>query len=529
MFILITLLQTRNNEKYSKNKDRNRQRAIDLERHKIRHEAVKQAERLAAKYDPSGKTFNVSEIVVLEDGRVRSKEGMRIAKEHKIQREKDKKAAKEAKQAALELKEARKAAKARGQNPATALKSIDAERLAQIQGAKHISNTQKRRLALYAPKPVPPKPVLPEGISLPEGEENMIALWDITDEDVIKRLANTKRKKGQQRAAFKNQQRKEKIFRRAMKTKKKQAINRGEDFDPEQAVKEILEEQKLRQSNKSMSKTTSDDESDWDSDSDSDSSSYSDSSSDSGSEAEAKVSEAKAEFEEKTKSKKRPSSDVTDGDAVATKEPNVKKSKKSKDSSSADSKADQTSVAAGSDQASKKRKKDISMLAPSDPLPTPEAIKKIVQKEKVRAKNAKKRQEKLAKAPEEAEKAQSKPKKRKRSKEQEEAGPVKEAKPEKSHKKKKAKVEEPAAAPTESTNGAEQWNPDALTGDEARKAKFLRLLGAGKSHGATSSSKHKSQADSAAISKVQGELEKQYEAGMKLKHDGGSKRRGIGA
>ena len=31
------------------------------------------------------------------------------------------------------------------------------------------------------------------------------------------------------------------------------------------------------------------------------------------------------------------------------------------------------------------------------------------------------------------------------------------------------------------------------------------------------------------IARVQSDLEKQYEAGMKLKHDGGSKRRGLGA
>lgn len=104
------------------------------------------------------------------------------------------------------------------------------------------------------------------------------------------------------------------------------------------------------------------------------------------------------------------------------------------------------------------------------------------------------------------------------------------ARPKKSHSKKsKVEVEKPALAPTESWAAAEQWNPDALTGGEARKAKFLRLLGAGKSNGPTAASKPKPHTATAAITKVQSELERQYEAGMKLKHDGGSKRRGIGA
>src|SRR6185312_2467562 len=99
----------------------------------------------------------------------------------------------------------------------------------------------KRKQEMYAPKTVPPKPIIPHGITLPEGEEDMIALWDITDEEIIKRLNEVKKQKGQERAAFKKQQQKEKVLRRAMKVKKKQAINRGEDFDPEKAAKEILD------------------------------------------------------------------------------------------------------------------------------------------------------------------------------------------------------------------------------------------------------------------------------------------------
>lgn len=83
-------------------------------------------------------------------------------------------------------------------------------------------------------------------------------------------------------------------------------------------------------------------------------------------------------------------------------------------------------------------------------------------------------------------------------------------------------------------NGAEQWNADALSGDTARKDKFLRLLGAGKFNGADITEKSLKRSKSpkksfAAISAVENELERQFEAGVRMKHDGQGKRRGLGA
>ena len=84
--------------------------------------------------------------------------------------------------------------------------------------------------------------------------------------------------------------------------------------------------------------------------------------------------------------------------------------------------------------------------------------------------------------------------------------------------------------PVQDAAVAAQWNPEALTGEAARKEKFLRLLGAGKANAkALDGARHKSSAKVVDISKVQSDLEKQYEAGMKMKHDGGGKRRGLGA
>ena len=46
---------------------------------------------------------------------------------------------------------------------------------------------------------------------------------------------------------------------------------------------------------------------------------------------------------------------------------------------------------------------------------------------------------------------------------------------------------------------------------------------------ATNRAQHISSAKVEDITKVQSELERQYELGMKMKHDGGARRRGLGA
>jgi hypothetical protein len=91
----------------------------------------------------------------------------------------------------------------------------------------------------------------------------------------------------------------------------------------------------------------------------------------------------------------------------------------------------------------------------------------------------------------------------------------------------------------------QHWNTMHLSGGPERQDKFARLLGAKKEEkqlspedGAKEKKKLKKrareaekaeEAKAAELAKVQRDLEMQYETGMKLKHDGGSKRRGLGA
>ncbi|KAM0211696.1 hypothetical protein ACHAQI_005256 [Fusarium lateritium] len=73
---------------------------------------------------------------------------------------------------------------------------------------------------------------------------------------------------------------------------------------------------------------------------------------------------------------------------------------------------------------------------------------------------------------------------------------------------------------------AEQWHVDALEGGTDRQAKFLRLLGGKKAGAPVAATQGKGTSDS---TKAEADIQKQFEAGMKMKNEAGSKRRGLGA
>ncbi|KAJ8113749.1 hypothetical protein ONZ43_g5083 [Nemania bipapillata] len=82
---------------------------------------------------------------------------------------------------------------------------------------------------------------------------------------------------------------------------------------------------------------------------------------------------------------------------------------------------------------------------------------------------------------------------------------------------------------TTDTNSGAQWNISHLEADTKRKQKFLRLLGGGKTNGVVSGSYTTSTSSKADIAKMQFDLEHQFDAGMKMKQEGRSHRRGLGA
>jgi hypothetical protein len=93
-----------------------------------------------------------------------------------------------------------------------------------------------------------------------------------------------------------------------------------------------------------------------------------------------------------------------------------------------------------------------------------------------------------------------------------------------------AKANETAEEELNVKNG-DQWNPDALSGDATRKDKFLRLLGGSKVNGNSaekSSKKVKVKSKLAGLVQMENDLERQFEAGVRMKHDG-QRKKGLGA
>ena len=225
-------LQTRNPTKYNKNAGRNRLRAVESERRKIRTNAVFMAQRLAAVYDPSGAKFNVKPVTTLEDGRVVTLES--------IERKKEREALKQAQGEAAQSVTTPNAVPVDPQNAAdraTALASVGSsvtdrlnpERMAILVQSKMpqqrppgASNSQQKKMEQYAPRPPPPKPTIPEGVQIPDDEpENWIELWDLTDVELERRVLRAKKRAARERKDLRIKQKSGKAERRAARDEKR--------------------------------------------------------------------------------------------------------------------------------------------------------------------------------------------------------------------------------------------------------------------------------------------------------------------
>ncbi|TGO53217.1 hypothetical protein BOTNAR_0301g00030 [Botryotinia narcissicola] len=528
---IMTRRATRNPEKYNKNKERNRLHAIDVERYKIRLNAVNQAQKLAAVHDPSGVSFNVGEVVTLEDGTVKSKKSL------------------ERKQ---ELAEGKQSVK----NEDIAVpEGINPERVHLLDGEKksHISKTALKKKKMYEPKPVPPKPIIPGGVALPEGEENWLALWDISDGQIEQRIAMAKREAGNAKRDLRRRQREEARFRRfnldesqlnAIVKKEIQRVRKDTRKQEkimgvyEKEPKVMTEEQKAalkearikRKAEKKAEKRAKKEE-------------------------EAKLGVVNLKGKQNRKARKelrraeRAKKAQENGDAPATKDvkedegeggvdllgslemalnqpeetKEQKKARKKAEKAEKETSEKETSEAVEESKEERKARKKAEKAAKVVVDEPTSAIVPEPTEETKEEKKARKKAEKAAKSTIIAKKETPQPepvaeesKKRKRSKEEKE-----------SSKKKKSKPTEEPEEPKFEKEVAAQWNADALGGDAQRKSKFLRLLGAGK--GGAVSGKGVEAKGKGDIQKVQSELERQYDYGMKMKHDGGGKRRGLGA
>lgn len=187
-----------------------------LERRTIRQNAIKQAERLAAVHDPTGKSFNVGAVTTLPDGQVITVQALAKRKERKAAKEPgalqgEKRLTNDKSQVVEKTPSESQPLIPHGMNPARF--AI----LARSYGTSAQSNskTQPRKLEPLIPASAPPKPVMPDGVSIPEGEENWLALWDLSDHGIGKRILREKKRKAAEEKAFRAQSQAAKVQRRA--------------------------------------------------------------------------------------------------------------------------------------------------------------------------------------------------------------------------------------------------------------------------------------------------------------------------
>jgi hypothetical protein len=114
---------------------------------------------------------------------------------------------------------------------------------------------------------------------------------------------------------------------------------------------------------------------------------------------------------------------------------------------------------------------------------------------------------------------------------QAESSPVRADKKQKKHKKRKTEkcdADIPAAEQLKA-DAFEQWHVGDLKGGEQRQKKFLRLLGAGRDETETLPGARPVSQSHLSMDKVEHDLQKQYDAGLKIKRDGQGQRKGLGA
>ena len=228
------LRKTRNPDKYTKNAERNRLRAIETERRHIWSEALRQAQRLAAVHDPTGATFGIGAVTTNEDGTVVSVEAQRRREERRKAVEANKG------EGATSIFDGAKLTEAN--NNKISEPSEEKNEHAVVSHRIHgppvytspnsvpqppdqlkntISRSQQKRLTKFEPRPPPPRPILPEGVSVPEGEENWIALWDLPDDQLERRVLRAKKRAAAARKALRVKQKSGKVERRAARDEKR--------------------------------------------------------------------------------------------------------------------------------------------------------------------------------------------------------------------------------------------------------------------------------------------------------------------
>ena len=189
------------------------------------HEAIQQAQRVAAAHDPRGLMFNVGPVITVEDGTVISKEAFQRRQERAMEGKMSKAHGSGQDSPKADGPSDRQHQDTRAFDADDEHHSnVNPERRAQIKAQPqlpHRSKSQIKKLAKYAPRPPPPKPMIPDHIPLPEGEEDYLALWDLGDRELERRVIREKKRKAAGRKALRLKQQSGKDERRMARDEKR--------------------------------------------------------------------------------------------------------------------------------------------------------------------------------------------------------------------------------------------------------------------------------------------------------------------
>lgn len=185
-------------------------------------EAIRQAQRLAAEHDPTGASFNLSPVVKQEDGTVISLESWRKREEKaKPQPSEERHIDRENKPGDSRNSFSSDCSQTITQNGVDSgcIKQIKTENPCWM--PKNISKTQQKKRAALEPRTPPRKPTMPQDVSIPKGEENWLALWDLSDDQLERRVIKNKKRKVLERKALRVKQQAGKVARRIARDEKR--------------------------------------------------------------------------------------------------------------------------------------------------------------------------------------------------------------------------------------------------------------------------------------------------------------------
>ena len=176
---------------------------------------------MAAVHDPSGDTFNIGPVVRRDDGLVVSAQAAR----KRLERDAARAAAQSALGEQVKGTESEQQPHLAGKRPTSKPDSLFQEdkfnvhpgRMPQIEDR----SARPQKHSCLQPRPPPPKPRIPDGISLPDGEQNWLALWDLSDGEIERRIMRSKKGKAAERKALRIAQQSGKSERREARDEKR--------------------------------------------------------------------------------------------------------------------------------------------------------------------------------------------------------------------------------------------------------------------------------------------------------------------